>query len=119
MPIPIMLNFSGFCVSSTSRFPWICILFLYSWLQNVPSITHCSSVLRIYYSRQWTSFPVSSRKWFSLKTRTTSWLMHSCKWFMHIVWLHLRPVTDEGDFSTITIQAARTLGQLWSCCILV
>lgn len=41
---------------------------------NLLDFMFSSTVLRISYSRKWTSFPVSIGKWFSLKINTAIWL---------------------------------------------
>jgi hypothetical protein len=87
MSIPIKLNFNRFYVPSISCFPESGPHFSSPYYENLPDRTFCSAVLRISYSRQWTSSPVSSSKWFSLKKYTTNWQVHSCKWFAHNMWL--------------------------------
>jgi hypothetical protein len=88
MPIIMMLNLTDFAFLQLHIFPKFALYFSSPDYENLPDFTFCSSVLRISYLMQWTSFPVSSHKWFTLWIHTTNWLMHSCRWFTHTMSLH-------------------------------
>jgi hypothetical protein len=87
--------------------------------KNLPYFTFCTSVLKITHPRQWTSFPVSSHKWFSLKIHTINWLLHGCKWFVCAPCDYTMDSSMRGICHCHGPNSSWLQGQILSACILI
>jgi hypothetical protein len=77
-------------------FPEFALHFSSPDYENLPDFMFCTSVLRISYSRQWTSFPVSSQKQFSLKYDKVADAQLQVIRMHHLTFL--RAIVHEGIF---------------------